>query len=54
MRPVCEPERDPARVVQSSRAGHAMVNGLKQGEKDERRDAMTIHPVSVTAREGTI
>lgn len=50
MRPVC----DPVRVVQSSRAGHAMVSGLMRGEKDERRDAMTIHPVSVTAREGTI
>lgn len=42
MRPVCEPECDPVRVVQSSRAGHPMVNGLMRGEKDEWRDAMTI------------
>lgn len=48
MRPVCEPECDPVGVVQSSRAGHVMASG--RGEKDERRDAMTIHLVSLRRR----
>lgn len=53
----CVPSVSPSVTRPGSSRGHVQVTRWwmeMRGEKDERRDAMTIHPVSVTAREGTI